>query len=333
LVVSNDDLAGQRMMVGFEGTEPNDRLKQIVENLKVAGIILFSCNIQSPDQLRDLCAYAQGCARRAGLPPLFIAVDQEGGSVARLREPWTRFPDASQMNNETAIADFTATTAAELTDAGINMNMAPVLDIAPAGIQSVMADRSFGPDPDRVAELGAAVIKGFQQRHLMAVAKHFPGIGRTELDSHLDLPVLDIDLPSLRRSDLIPFHAAVRQGVAGMMLSHIFYRRIDPDWPASLSTVISKDLLREEMGYRGLVLTDDLDMGAIEKHYGIRTVVDRILQADIDLALICHEGPNIEAAHQYFCRQITDSAEFRRRSEISIQRIQAAKKRFGLTDV
>lgn len=327
---SSNFLAGQRMMVGFEGTGPSDRLQQIVANLQVAGIIIFSINVQSPDQLRELCAFAQDCARSAGLPPLLIAVDQEGGRVARLREPWTRFPAPSRLSGEAAVIDYAATTAAELAKAGINMNMAPVLDVARADISSIMAERSFGSDPDRVAALGALVIDEFQQRGLMAVAKHFPGIGRTVLDSHLDMPVLDADLRRLRQSDLVPFRAAVRRQAAGMMLSHIFYPRIDSRWPASLSTAIARDLLRNELRFPGLVLTDDLDMGAIEKHYGIETVVDRILEADIDLALICHEGPNIDAAHGYFLRRITDSAEIRRRSEMSADRILKTKKRFGL---
>jgi len=332
LTFSSDYLAGQRMMVGFDGTEPSERLRQLVETLQVAGIILFSCNVESPDQLRRLCDYAQQCARSAGLPALLIAVDQEGGSVARLREPWTRFPAACRMNTEAAAIDFAATTAAELSAAGINMNMAPVLDVAPTGIQSIMAERSFGSEPQRVASVGARVIEEFQRRNVMAVAKHFPGIGRTVLDSHLDMPILDVELPLLRRSDLIPFRAAAQRAVAGMMLSHIFYERIDRRWPASLSTAIARDLLRDELDYRGLVLTDDLDMGAIEKHYGIPTVVDRILQADIDLALICHEGPNIDLAHEHFRRQITDSAHLRRSSEMSARRILETKKRFALLD-
>jgi len=330
LTPSTAFLAGQRLMVGFEGTEPSARLAQLVQKMQVAGIILFSCNVESPKQLRRLCGYAQDCARSAGLPPLLIAVDQEGGPVARLREPWTRFPAASHMNTDEAASDFAATTAAELSEAGINMNMAPVLDVAPQGLQSIMAERSYGSDPERVASLGAIVIEEFQRRNLMAVAKHFPGIGRTVLDSHLDMPVLDVDLDLLRRADLVPFRTAVQCDVTGMMLSHIFYPCIDPQWPASLSPKIARDLLRGELRYGGLVLTDDLDMGAIEKHYGIRTVIEQTLQADIDLALICHEGPNIDAAFEFFQRRITESEDLRRRAEISAGRIRETKKRFGL---
>ena len=181
-------------------------------------------------------------------------------------------------------------------EVGINMNMAPVLDVAPEGINSVMAERAFGPDPGWVSEQGRVVIEHLQAENIMAVAKHFPGIGRTMLDSHFELPDLDIDVDAMQGFDLFPFKTAISHDVAGIMLSHIRYTRIDPDWPASLSKTIVDDLLRQEMGYDGVVMTDDLDMGAIAKHYDLKTAIQQILSADIDMPLICHAGPNIENA-------------------------------------
>jgi beta-N-acetylhexosaminidase len=162
----------------------------------------------------------------------------------------------------------------------------------------------------------------------MAVAKHFPGIGRTIMDSHLDLPVLKDDLAAMERFDLIPFKASIQQGVSGIMLSHIFYPKLDDQWPASLSQYIARDLLRRRMGYDGLVITDDLDMGAIAKHYEIHGAIRQILTAEIDLALICHKGPNIEIAFERILQEITDSAEMKARAIRSGERIMQLKAKY-----
>lgn len=326
--VNNRQLAGQRLMVGFDGTAFNDDLRFLIGTLNVGGVILFTRNIESPDQLRELCAEIQRCGRQFRLAPLLIAIDQEGGEVARLKKPFAQLPGASQMRNEADVIHFARTTAADLRNAGVNMNMAPVLDVARPEIPSIMASRSFGADPVRVAAMGCSMIDQLQRRNIMAVAKHFPGIGRTVLDSHDDMPVLSVDPATLKQVDLVPFAAAVNQGTAGMMLSHIFYDRIDPEWPASLSPVIVGDMLRRDMGYDGLVLTDDLDMGAIKRHYDIRTVVRQILFAGVDVALICHKGPDIENAHAEIVRHMTDSADLRLRGIASVERILKLKHRF-----
>jgi beta-N-acetylhexosaminidase len=325
---SDKQLAGQRLMLGFEGTELNEDLKFLIGELKVGGIILFTINIESPDQIKDLCRSIQDYARGCGQPPLFIAVDQEGGQVARLKEPFTIFPGNPHMKSDKDAVDFAEITAAELTQVGINMNMAPVMDVSPEGSDSIMAKRTFGDNPARVARLGVKVIEHLQLNDIMAVAKHFPGIGRTTLDSHLDLPVLHDDLSALEQFDLIPFEAGIQSGVSGVMLSHIFYTKLDPRWPASLSPLIANTLLRKQMGFDGLVLTDDLDMGAIIKHYDIQSAIQQILAADIDLALICHKGPNIEIAYEEILKEITDSPEVKQRGIESVERIMRMKKTY-----
>ena len=295
---SPEQMAGQRLMVGFDGTGFNGDLKFLIEDLKVGGIILFSRNIETPAQVADLCRSMQACAAGCGQPGLFIAVDQEGGQVARLKKPFTEFPGNPFMAGIDDADHFAAVTAAELRQVGINMNMAPVLDVAPEGFGSIMEGRAFGHDPGWVSRMGCRVISGLQAGGVMAVAKHFPGIGRTVLDSHLDLPVVDLCMADLEAVDLPPFAAAFDAAVAGVMLSHILYRSIDATWPASLSVPIAKDLLRGRMGFDGLVLTDDLDMGAVSRHFGISDIIRRIVLADIDIVLICHKGPNIERAYE-----------------------------------
>lgn len=208
------------------------------------------------------------------------------------------------------------------------MNFSPVLDVAPSEVDSIMADRSFGPAPDWVARMGETVIKHLQENGIMAVAKHFPGIGRTTLDSHLDLPILDIPLSSLESFDLIPFIRAVGAGVAGVMLSHITYPRLDPDWPASLSQMIARDLLRRQLHYQGVVMTDDLDMGAIVKHFGFETAMARVMHADIDMALICHRSEKIESGVRAVLSFMDCSQEYYELAQASVSRILALKNRY-----
>lgn len=321
-------LAGQRLMVGFDGTDFNADLKFLITELKVGGIILFSRNLGRPEQVARLCSDCQDAAAGQGLPPLFIAIDQEGGQVARLNPPFTQFPGNPAMTSEKDAIEFARVTATELKQIGVNMDMAPVLDIAPPDIDSIMAGRVFGSDPQWVASMGLTVIAHLQRRGIMAVGKHFPGIGRTVLDSHHALPDLEIDEKTLQASDLIPFETAIAGQVAGIMLSHIRYTGLDPVWPASLSPAIAADLLRGRMGYDGVVMTDDLDMGAIKPAYDIPTAISQILAADVDIALICHQGPDIEAAAQTIRRNLTDDPTIHRMGRRSITRIIDLKRAF-----
>jgi beta-N-acetylhexosaminidase len=317
-----EQIAGQRLLVGFDGTEFNDDLRFLIGELAVGGIILFSRNIETPDQVRELCRSSQDYAEQTGLPPLFIAIDQEGGQVSRLKHPsFTQFPSGNPgMTGIDDASHFAAVTARELKDIGVNMNMAPVLDVQPEGFEGVMAKRVFNGGPDFVSDMGNSLINGFQDRGIMAVAKHFPGIGRTTLDSHLYLPILETGQDELAASDFLPFEAAIRNNVAGIMMSHIQFKSLDNQWPASLSANIVKSLLRDRMGYQGLVMTDDLDMKAIK--VPIEVSVNRIVEADVDIALICHKGPDIEKAYDVFTGI---DPEINRRS---FQRIMDVKKRF-----
>jgi beta-N-acetylhexosaminidase len=323
-----EQLAGQRLLVGFEGKQFNQDLEFLIRDLKVGGLILFSHNLETPDQIKKLCESVQEFARNQRQPFLIIAIDQEGGQVARLGEPFTQFPGNSAMRNIEDAVYFAETTAAELAEVGINMNLAPVMDVVLKETNSIMTGRSFGHDPDWVASMGVTVINCLQHRKIMAVAKHFPGIGRTTADSHIDLPTCDGDLTQMKNSDLPPFKACIDNAVAGIMLSHIVYKKIDPKWPASLSQTIAHQLLRKQLGFQGVSMTDDLDMGAIGKHYDIQTVIRQILLADIDLVLICHKGPNIEYAYQEILQHIKNSKELRASAIESVGRIMNLKRKY-----
>jgi len=323
---SEEQLAGQRLVVGFEGQTFNDDLRALIGDLAVGGLILFSPNIADPAQLRRLCRDCQAYAARCGQPPLIIAVDQEGGVVARLKAPhFTEFAGNPSMRDVADARNFARTTARELSAAGINMDMAPVMDVAPEDLSGIMADRVFGSHPDHVARMGTALIETLQTGGVMAVAKHFPGIGRTALDSHLDLPSFGEDLAAMDAVDLPPFRAAIDHQVAGIMLSHILYTRIDPQWPASLSPAIARDLLRDRMGYQGVTLTDDLDMGAIVHHFDICTVIRQIVAAEVDIALICHKGPRIKDGWEEMRTQTRQNPV---RARAAVQRILTLKKMY-----
>jgi len=325
-LLTPEQLAGQRLMVGFEGQAFNADLRELIADRCVGGLILFKPNIADPDQLRRLCRDGQAFAAQCGQPPLIIAVDQEGGPVARLKAPhFTEFAGNPSMRDEEDARAFARTTARELVAAGINMDMAPVMDVAPADLSGIMADRVFGTDPGHVARMGTALIETLQADGVMAVAKHFPGIGRTTLDSHLDLPTFGEDLDAMAPIDLPPFQAAIERQVAGVMLSHILYAKIDPTWPASLSPTIARDLLRGRMGYQGVTLTDDLDMGAIVHHFDIRTVIRQVVAAEIDFALICHKGPRIREGWDEMLRQ---THQFPDLARAAVRRILDLKKAY-----
>jgi beta-N-acetylhexosaminidase len=322
---TSEQKAGQLLMVGFEGQRFDSNLEFLISKLKVGGLILFRQNISGPGQISELCKTAQETARACGQPPLLIAVDQEGGKVARLKKPFTEFAGNPDMQGIEDAARFATISVRELTSVGINMNLAPVLDVARQGTGGIMKERAFGDDPARVTQLGLAIIKGLQSGGIMSVAKHFPGIGRTRMDSHDDLPFLDTPLETLASWDFLPFESAIRAGVAGVMLSHIVFQQLDANWPASLSAVIAKDLLRGRMAYQGVVMTDDLDMGAVVRHYDIRTVIQRVLGAEIDIALICHKGPAIQAAFEEIMRLAHDRTSAAQSAERSLERIMKLK--------
>ncbi|MCU0558924.1 MAG: beta-N-acetylhexosaminidase [Desulfobacterales bacterium] len=329
---SDERLAGQRLMAGFEGTAFNAALERLIAGVNLGGLILFKRNLLFPEQIARLCRSAQECARACGLPPLLIAIDQEGGPVARLGRPFTRFAGNPAMEEEADAQRFAAITAAELSAVGITMNLAPVVDVVPEGFPGVMAGRVFAGGPERVARMGRVVIEGLQARGIMAVAKHFPGIGRTRLDSHVERPVLPADLASLAAFDLIPFQAAVDGEAAGIMLAHVLYPLLDPQWPASLSRTIVRGLLRRRMGYPGIVMTDDLEMGAIERCGGLDWALGGLLAAEVDMALVCHTREKIERAADFMARASAASQKGRQAAERSVGRILAVKQRYWLRE-
>lgn len=322
-----DVMAGQLLMFGFDGTKFNSDIRFLIQKLKIGGFILFKRNIESSGQVHDLCMAMQESARSAGLPPLFIAVDQEGGTVARLKSPaFDEYPGVSEIESLDEAERITDEMSEILKNMGFNMNMSPVLDIAFDPETSIMKKRAYSNSPDKVSEFGSTVIRTFQKNGIMAVAKHFPGIGRTTLDSHLTLPVLETERDIMEKNDLVPFRKAIEEDVSGIMLSHVLYNDIDPDWPASLSEKIGVNMLRNKMGFKGLSLTDDLDMKAIR--FDIQTCISRILKSSIDITLICSRNPNQENALDEILRLCRNDRNFSESGLKSVNRILMNKNRF-----
>jgi beta-N-acetylhexosaminidase len=328
--VSDKDIAGQRLMLGFDGHELNSDVKYLIREMKIGGLILFSRNIpglpQNSEQLKQLCQSAQEYAASCGLPPLFISIDQEGGRVARLRSPFTEFPGNPAIKTESDAEVTAKTMASDLNRVEINMNLAPVMDVADN--TSLMASRVFGNDPQQVTRMGVKMIETLQANGIMAVAKHFPGIGRTSTDSHLDLPVFDAAKSDMEAIELLPFKAAIENKVAGIMLSHVLYQQLDPEFPASLSVPIARDLLRRQMGFDGLVMTDDLDMGAVAKHYDLKTCIRQILLAEADIILICTKSLKVETAFEEILKNFRDSQALKDKGTASFNRILQTKLRY-----
>lgn len=291
---------GHLLMIGIPGLELDDSTLALIREEGVHNFILFKRNVRDRQQLADLCAALRGSCLAHGLPRPLIAIDQEGGQVSRLPPPFSIFPGPRQVAEDadcrTLLRQYATTCATELVGVGINMNLAPVLDVCPSGQGLFMERRCLGGDPQRVAELGEIVINGLQQAGVAACAKHFPGLGSAMLDPHLELPVVDLPGARLLRDDLLPFRQAVAGKVAAIMTSHAVYADLDQELPGTLSKRVVEDLLRGGCGYDGLIITDDMEMGAIEKFMEFPAAALKAFQAGADLVLICHDHQKIRQA-------------------------------------
>jgi beta-N-acetylhexosaminidase len=318
---------GQLFMVGFEGTSVTPDLASFIKEYQPGGIILFSRNLESVEQIVDLTNQLQACSPQG----LLISIDQEGGRVSRLPKTFTIFPPCEVLGRcnswELAYAA-AATIAKELRAVGINMNMSPVLDVNSNPANPVIGDRAFGSTPGPVCELGLATIGGLQDQRVVACGKHFPGHGDTNADSHKELPVVTAQRERLEQIELPPFRQAAAHGVAAMMTAHVLYRALDDQQPATLSPTIIGKLLREEIGYDGVVLTDDLEMHAIIDHYGIEEATVRAILAGCDMPLICKDRGREVAAITAVEKAVTDGTLTDERVQRSLTRIARLKQRF-----
>lgn len=294
------DKIGQLMVIGLKGVSLSQDESEFIVRNNIGGVILFPRNIESPEQLHSLCSSIQKLRNKTrDKLPLFISIDMEGGRVARLKRPFTEWSPIARLGtlNSTSLSFRMAfAMGQELSAVGINLDFAPCVDILTNPKNAVIGDRAIGADPELVAKHSSALVRGYIKSGVMACAKHFPGHGNTLVDSHDDLPVEEADLARLQSVELVPFKKAFRARLDMVMTAHIKFPKVDPEWPVTLSTVFIKDLLRKELRYRNLVISDDLDMKALAKNYDRNEIPIRALEAGCDILLYCNEFDRPEKA-------------------------------------
>lgn len=327
---------GQLMVVAFREDSISPSISEMVRERHVGGVILFTRNLQNPAHARELTDALQQLARANGAgTPLFTMLDQEGGIVVRAATGVTTWP--SQMllgatGDEALVAQAATMTARELRAIGMNMNLAPVLDVNNNPDNPVIGTRSFGSDPALVSRLGAAVIRAYQGAGVVAVAKHFPGHGDTNIDSHMSLPMIDKTPADLDRIELVPFSAAVRAGVDVIMTAHIAVPRITGNQPGTLSEAMLETILRRHLGYEGLIITDDLEMGAIVDQYGTADAALRAFRAGADLLLFRFTTDEQRRGYDLLLNAVKSEPALQQRLDQSVRRILRVKLRRGLFD-
>jgi beta-N-acetylhexosaminidase len=335
-----EEKLGQLFMVFFDGTEFSPELERTIQELHVGGILIFHINVGPVEELAALIAAAQGTAAASGAQiPLFVAVDHEGGLIDRFGGRLTTFPGpmaiaaTGSVENARAVAE---AMSAELRALGINMNLAPVVDVNNNPNNPVIGVRAFGSTPEIVTTFSLAMLEGFQQGNMMTTAKHFPGHGDTAIDSHSDLPVIDKELAQLEALELVPFAAAIEAGTDVIMTAHVAVPPLtgDPQLPATFSHAILTDLLRDDMGFEGLIAADSLGMAALDLRYGITQTSALAVEGGVDLLMFGNDPGHIPVEQyqvfEYLLARIKAGDLTEARLDESVRRILQAKARHGL---
>ena len=302
----NADAIGRLFIVGIPAPQLDSATERILERLGVGGVILFRRNVETPAQIAALTVAIHALPSH----PL-VAIDHEGGRVMRLAEPFTPFPPAAAVGR-TGDPDLAFRVgyamAEELASVGIDLNFAPVLDVHSNPANPIIGDRAFGSDPALVAELGVALMRGLLAGGVIPCGKHFPGHGDTETDSHLELPVVRRSRVQLDEIELEPFRTAITADIPMLMTAHVLYPGLDAIHPATLSRAILTDLLRTELRFDGVVVSDDLEMRAISDHSDIGAAAVATLQAGADALLVCQQLARAEHAIEAVRRAVADGS-------------------------
>lgn len=327
--MSDADKVGQLLMIGIHGKTLNDDAKFMLNEYRVGGIILFDRNMESKDQVKSLITDINKTGKSSGLTPLFIGIDQEGGAVARMEDQLIKVPPAEEVGKESVeqAASLAKQVGTELKDLGFNINFAPVADLG------LTYGRSFSTNPDEVVRYASAVGKAYEEAGLGYSYKHFPGIGKTDVDLHADTSVVPVPKETLLNEDTKVFVDLIKQSkpnTYAIMVSHAMYPQIDPDHPSSLSKAIITDWLRKDMGYNGVVVTDDMDMGALAKHYTFGDMAVQSILAGSDILLVCHEYEHMQEAYNGLMKAVKDGRISKERLDESVKRILLMKMSRGI---
>ncbi|WP_340032832.1 beta-N-acetylhexosaminidase [Paenibacillus sp. FSL K6-1122] len=329
-----EEKIGQMILAGVQGTTLDDQAKQMITDQKVGGIIFYANNVST---LEGTAKFVKSIkeANQSNPVPIFMSVDQEGGKVSRMPETVESIPSSRKVGEtkDSALAETMGELLARQVQlAGFNVDFAPVLDVNSNPKNPVIGDRSFGSSAELVSRMGIAEMKGLRNEGIIPVVKHFPGHGDTSVDSHLDLPVVNKTEKQLAELEWIPFQAAVKEQVEAVMVAHILFPKLDPDHPASLSDVIIGEHLRGKFNYDGVVITDDLSMGAIAKNYKLDQATLATVKAGSDILLVAHSYESAKTIFDTLISAVKSGKITESRIDESVYRILALKQQYKLSD-
>lgn len=317
--MSQTEKLGQMVMIGIQGTKVDDDSLYMLNQYHMGGVILFDRNMESPEQVKQLTSDLQ--AQSNEKVPLFIGIDEEGGDVVRMAEKLTPPPSQKEIGATGDIEQaktWAIKTAKSLKDMGINVNLAPVADVGSND------KRSYSTDTNTVIDFVRAATKGYQQENIIYSLKHFPGIGKGRVDSHVDSSSIDVTKEILMAEDIIPFKTIIDENEPNdyfILVSHLKYPALDEEYPASLSSKIMTDLLRNELGYKGIIITDDMEMGAVANHNDFRSIGVKAVKAGADIVLVCHEYEHQQEVYLGLLDAVNSGEISQERIDESVKRI------------
>lgn len=317
--MSQTEKLGQMVMIGIQGTKVDDDSLYMLNQYHMGGVILFDRNMENPEQVKQLTSDLQ--AQSNEKVPLFIGIDEEGGDVVRMAEKLTPPPSQKEIGATGDIEQaktWAIKTAKSLKDMGINVNFAPVADVGSND------KRSYSTDTNTVIDFVRAATKGYQQENIIYSLKHFPGIGKGRVDSHVDSSSIDVAKEVLMTEDIIPFKTIIDENNPNdyfILVSHLKYPALDEEYPASLSSKIMTDLLRNELGYKGIIITDDMEMGAVANHNDFRSIGVKAVKAGADIVLVCHEYEHQQEVYLGLLDAVNSGEISQERIDESVKRI------------
>ncbi|STY70371.1 beta-hexosaminidase [Megamonas hypermegale] len=321
--MSKTEKIGQMVMIGIQGTKVDDDSLYMLHQFHMGGVILFDRNMESPEQVKQLTSDLQTQSNEK--VPLFIGVDEEGGDVVRMAEKLTPPPSQKEIGATGDIEQaktWAIKTAKSLKEMGINVNFAPVADVGSND------NRSYSTDVNTVINFVKAAATGYQQENIIYSLKHFPGIGKGQVDSHVEISSIDASKDVLMAEDILPFKTIINENKPEdyfILVSHLNYPALDEEYPASLSSKIMTDLLRNELGYKGIIITDDMEMGAVANHNDFKTVGVNAVKAGADIVLVCHEYQHEQDVYLGLLDAVDNGEISQQRIDESVKRIVKAK--------
>lgn len=317
--MSQTEKLGQMVMIGIQGTKVDDDSLYMLNQYHMGGVILFDRNMESPEQVKQLTSDLQ--AQSNEKVPLFIGIDEEGGDVVRMAEKLTPPPSQKEIGATGDIEQaktWAIKTAKSLKEMGINVNFAPVADVGSND------KRSYSTDTNTVIDFVRAATKGYQQENIIYSLKHFPGIGKGKVDSHIDSSSIDVVKEVLMTEDILPFKTIIDENEPNdyfILVSHLKYPALDEEYPASLSSKIMTDLLRNKLGYKGIIITDDMEMGAVANHNDFRSIGVKAIKAGADIVLVCHEYEHQQEVYLGLLDAVNSGEISQERIDESVKRI------------